>query len=146
MSAAQERTARDLFALRALRVVANAEEADQTLSGRGIGKSLGVSESKGLEARADLIALGWVEDAGRRGNATVLRVTPAGLAELQSAPQLDVRETEAMIEAPMTKTRRCLCCERNFDSAWAGNRICAPCRGTEAYRGATADSFRIILR
>lgn len=146
MSAANERPARDLFALRALRVVANAEEADQTLSGRGIGKSLGVSESKGLEARSDLIALGWVEDAGRRGNATVLRVTPTGLAELRTAPQLDVSEPEAPTVALTTKTRRCLCCERNFDSAWAGNRICPPCRGTEAYRGATADSFRITLR
>ncbi len=145
MSAAT-RPARHLFALRALRVVANAEEADQTLSGRGIGKSLGVSETKGLDVRADLIALGWVEVGGRRGNATVLRVTPTGLAELQAAPLLDAGGPEAPTEAPTTKIRRCLSCERNFDSAWAGNRICAPCRGAEAYRGATADSFRIVLR
>ena len=33
-----------------------------------------------------------------------------------------------------TKVRRCLKCKRSFLSAWAGERICRPCKSTEAWR------------
>jgi hypothetical protein len=30
--------------------------------------------------------------------------------------------------------RTCLSCKTTFDSAWAGERICARCKGTSAWR------------
>ena len=35
---------------------------------------------------------------------------------------------------PDRKTRRCLMCSRDFDSAWAGERICRKCKSTAAWR------------
>jgi hypothetical protein len=32
------------------------------------------------------------------------------------------------------KLRRCLMCGQNFESDWAGERICRKCKSTEAYR------------
>jgi hypothetical protein len=32
------------------------------------------------------------------------------------------------------KLRRCMMCGENFESDWAGERICRRCKSTEAYR------------
>ena len=32
------------------------------------------------------------------------------------------------------KLRRCLMCGQDFESDWAGERICRKCKSTEAYR------------
>lgn len=36
--------------------------------------------------------------------------------------------------ATATKTRVCLMCNRPFESAWAGERICRKCKSTDTYR------------
>ena len=33
------------------------------------------------------------------------------------------------------KFRPCLMCGRSFLSEWDGNRVCRPCKKTEAYQG-----------
>ena len=34
------------------------------------------------------------------------------------------------------KLRKCLTCEKEFLSSWAGNRICKKCRSRAKFRGA----------
>lgn len=50
-----------------------------------------------------------------------------------------MREAEhAKLEADRVeeaKTRSCLVCKKKFLSAWAGERICRPCKSTSAWRG-----------
>lgn len=36
-----------------------------------------------------------------------------------------------------TKPRRCLSCSRSFASSGPGNRVCATCKGREAWSGPT---------
>lgn len=36
------------------------------------------------------------------------------------------------------KQRGCLCCEKAFDSGWAGERICPRCKGSATWREDTA--------
>lgn len=43
--------------------------------------------------------------------------------------------------APM-KRRRCLRCQSPFDSAWAGERVCSPCKGTQAWK--SGESLRSV--
>ncbi len=48
----------------------------------------------------------------------------------------------AYVEDPITlptqnlspKSRRCLRCQSEFDSVWAGDRICGKCKQTAAWR------------
>jgi hypothetical protein len=44
--------------------------------------------------------------------------------------EIDAHEPE---QAP-PKTRTCLRCQSPFESAWAGERICRPCKSTHAWR------------
>ncbi len=39
---------------------------------------------------------------------------------------------------PGAKNRDCLLCRKEFLSAWAGERICRPCKGTSAWRSGIA--------
>jgi hypothetical protein len=36
------------------------------------------------------------------------------------------------------KIRACLRCHKNFESAWAGERVCRHCKGTSGWRNAHA--------
>lgn len=40
------------------------------------------------------------------------------------------------------KRRRCLRCQTPFDSAWAGERVCTPCKGTQAWK--SGESLRSV--
>ena len=33
----------------------------------------------------------------------------------------------------IAKTRKCLMCRQTFTSAWSGERICSPCKQTQAW-------------
>lgn len=44
----------------------------------------------------------------------------------------NTEETETTVDAP--KTRQCLRCQSEFESAWAGERICSRCKGSNAWR------------
>lgn len=130
-------------ALRALRMVADAEAAGVTVSGRDLARRLACSDAGGLEARADLIRRGWVVVQGRQSNASVLRLTEAGRLELPAAPPAPPPKEAA----PMTaRRRRCLCCRSEFDSEGPGNRICPSCRNTETYRSSDVGSFAVRVR
>jgi hypothetical protein len=37
-------------------------------------------------------------------------------------------------------TRKCLCCGRGFESEWEGNRVCWPCKQTDAHQGPAMDA------
>ena len=49
--------------------------------------------------------------------------------------ELFPKEADSNLE---TKTRRCLMCREDFESEWAGERICRRCKGTTAWRTGTA--------
>lgn len=44
----------------------------------------------------------------------------------------DTEETATSVDAP--KTRQCLRCKSEFQSSWAGERICTRCKGSNAWR------------
>jgi hypothetical protein len=49
----------------------------------------------------------------------------------------DDRKTDLLFDAPADikpKQRECLRCQSTFESQWAGERICARCKGTTAWR------------
>lgn len=127
-------------ALRALRLVADAEEAGSTISGYDIGLRQGFSEQHGMDMRTDLIKRGWVKTAGWLGNTSILRLTPLGRDALTDAPPSSGNET------PTLKPRKCLCCGTQFPSSGPGNRICAPCRATEAYQSSPSAAYDVRLR
>jgi hypothetical protein len=56
---------------------------------------------------------------------------PAPLA--QTGRDMD-GETDDNERNHVRTRRRCLRCDTIFDSAWAGERICRPCKGTSAWR------------
>jgi len=39
------------------------------------------------------------------------------------------------------KSRPCLRCRTRFTSAWAGERICTPCKQTVSWRGGTPRTY-----
>jgi hypothetical protein len=41
-------------------------------------------------------------------------------------------------EPPTPKLRTCLRCQSPFESTWAGERICRPCKSTHAWRSGEA--------
>lgn len=43
---------------------------------------------------------------------------------------------------PETRSRRCLRCNANFQSEWAGERICRRCKNTTAWRNGTPAQYR----
>ena len=46
--------------------------------------------------------------------------------------ETDVKDKEDVIEAP--KLRQCLRCRSEFESSWAGERICTRCKSSNAWR------------
>lgn len=52
---------------------------------------------------------------------TRLKTPPTKPAEVEE-PKLDI------------KMRRCLMCTRNFESEWAGERICRKCKSTSTWK------------
>lgn len=116
---------------RALGLVAQAELAGGTISGRDIGLRLGASETSGLEWRAQLLALGLVRLDGKIGSVTVLRLTEAGWTK--------VGGREAVPASP-AKRRPCMSCGTVFLSTWSGHRLCDRCRTQSG-----EDSYRIAL-
>jgi hypothetical protein len=54
---------------------------------------------------------------------------------------LDRRKAEKPLHTNRSsgaKIRTCLICRKEFPSAWAGERICRPCKGTSAWRSGIA--------
>ena len=53
-----------------------------------------------------------------------------------SARRKPLADVIAWDDAPVykPKERRCLNCEGNFTSMWAGERICKPCKQTSSWR------------
>jgi len=49
----------------------------------------------------------------------------------REAKQDTTQDDDAQYER---KLRRCMMCGENFESDWAGERICRRCKSTEAYR------------
>ncbi|SMH62870.1 hypothetical protein [Azospirillum agricola] len=115
-------------ALRALRLVADAEAAGSTISGPDLGVALDCSEQHGAAIRADLLSRGWVRAAGWLGRTSVLRLTVLGWDALVDAPPPQKGGQSAL------RQRRCLCCGSDFASEGVGNRICTPCKGTTAFQ------------
>ncbi|SMH62563.1 hypothetical protein [Azospirillum agricola] len=127
-------------ALRALRLVADAEAAGSTINGHDLGTALGHSELHGVEIRADLIKRGWVVVVGWIGNTSILRLTALGRDALVDAPppQQDQRHT--------LRQRRCLCCGEDFASEGPGNRVCRSCKDTVDYQSSQMTSHVVRLR
>ena len=72
------------------------------------------------------------------------KLSPGGNATYE-APGTAVREspTDPVDERdmePEPKTRQCLLCRTPFPSAWAGERICRPCKSTAAWRNGVVRS------
>lgn len=44
------------------------------------------------------------------------------------------KETRMEREEVDNKTRLCLMCRKQFDSEWAGERVCRKCKSTETWR------------
>lgn len=44
----------------------------------------------------------------------------------------DKEETAEAVDAP--KVRQCLRCQSDFESSWAGERICTRCKNSNAWR------------
>ena len=42
--------------------------------------------------------------------------------------------------------RKCLMCEKTFDSSWSGNRICKSCKDTSLYESGDMGSPQGVLR
>ena len=51
-------------------------------------------------------------------------------------PDATATEDTGSIETTghQAKVRRCLCCGEDFDSAWAGERVCKKCRSSARWR------------
>ncbi len=112
--------------LRALRVIADAEVEGRSLPARDLATALGMAQNSGHGLRKDLVDEGWLvihEQGGGRPSRT--SVTDTGWQAIGGRKAV----------SPHAGARKCLCCGRVFESAWAGNRICGNCRQTDAYRG-----------
>lgn len=46
--------------------------------------------------------------------------------------ETELKEKEEAVDAP--KIRQCLRCRSDFESAWAGERICSRCKSSNAWR------------
>jgi hypothetical protein len=81
----------------------------------------------------------WVP--GRAAKASVAKGPPASadlLARLGVPPMSGVpRHDPEPIQIRVAKLRRCLMCGHDFESAWAGERICPNCRGSHAFESGT---------
>lgn len=64
------------------------------------------------------------KELGRAESAVAVKATRL------SFPTRSMLRRDAKSERPRYKLRHCLCCQRLFFSAHAGNRMCDPCRGT----------------
>lgn len=57
-----------------------------------------------------------------------------------AAPTLEL-EPAVRRASDVAKTRKCLVCRDDFDSAWSGERICRRCKGRGDWRGCAPASF-----
>jgi hypothetical protein len=46
----------------------------------------------------------------------------------------DAQPDCAVEQDTQARTRACLICKKHFQSEWAGERICRPCKSTAAWR------------
>ncbi|HYH17532.1 MAG TPA: hypothetical protein VD995_02840 [Azospirillum sp.] len=124
---------------RALTAIADAQAAGGTVTARGIGHLLGMSESSGLEIRARLVALGWLEVLSRAagGRASVIRITSDGWTAIDRQPPEEGQRPAAM------KERRCLRCRHPFLSEGPHNHICPSCQRGEDFQMGAVEYGRV---
>lgn len=55
---------------------------------------------------------------------------------VETTPTRDAKQDTTQDADPQyeRKNRRCMMCGEDFESDWAGERICRRCKSTEAYR------------
>ena len=124
--------------LRALRVIAEAEAEGRSMPARDLATALGMAQNSGSGLRRDLVDEGWlvIHQQGGGGRPSSTSVTEAGWEAIGG------RRTVS----PQAGKRACLCCGREFESAWAGNRICGGCRKTDAFQSGGMDAaYRVAL-
>ena len=47
---------------------------------------------------------------------------------------LPTKDEERQMHTQTQKVRKCLLCSTNFESEWAGERVCKKCKATAAWR------------
>ncbi|NIA72295.1 winged helix-turn-helix transcriptional regulator [Pelagibius litoralis] len=123
-----------MAALRAIRSL------DPKATNQEIASRAGIEKTSAKSMVRLGIRSGWLKSEGGKFNRR-LTLTNAGHSKLFRAENFTKPTAD---EKGRAKLRACLMCRAEFESTWAGERVCKPCKFTADWKAGPNEAFAVV--